>query len=77
MKVVSVKKVGKTIYEVTLEPNWIELLIGLRGKTIQYMETDEHYKLTCGGVYVDRKSKELGVFNRIGISIDEFKRSWR
>jgi hypothetical protein len=76
MKVVSVKKIDKNIYDVTLKPNWIEILIGLKEKTIQYRETDEYYKLTRGAVYVDRKGKELGVFNRIGIAIDEFKRSW-
>jgi hypothetical protein len=76
MKVITIKKVGKKIYEVTLEPNWIELLIGLKGKTVQYMETDQYYKFTQGGVYVDRKGKELGVFSKIGGAIDEFKRSW-
>ena len=71
------KKEGKAnIYIVTLVPWWIERVFGVKKQCREYRGTGNTYVFGGGYVYVDKKGVELPPDSRIGIAIDQYRRSF-
>lgn len=75
MKVTKIEQDGR-IYKVTLTPNLIERLFGIKTKIKEVKETWSTYSFGGGNVYVDNKGRKLGNGNWIGEAIDNHKRSF-
>lgn len=75
MKVTKIEQEGR-IYKVTLTPNWLQRLFGMKTKIKEVKETFSTYTFGGGNVYVDKKGRKLGNGNWIGEAIDNYKRSW-
>ena len=75
IKKIERRKDTKNIYDVTLEPNWLERLFGIVERIESFKESGYIY-IFGGDVYVDQTGKELDIHNKIGQAIDQFRRSW-
>ena len=78
MKVKSVqyKEDASSIFVVTLTPNWIEKLFGVKEKQEEYKA--KGYTFMCGGgeVYFNKKFDDLPNGHKIGVAIDKFRMKW-
>lgn len=63
-------------YVVTLEPNWLERLLGEVEEKREYKDTGYVFNLSKGSVYVGKDGKLLNSGDSIGKAIDAWRRSW-
>jgi len=76
MKVLNIKE-NNNSYTVELKPNFIERLFGTSNKIKEYRRKSfETYSNGGGGVYYDKKGKELENHHFIQKAIDDFRRAW-
>ena len=75
MRVTKIEQDGR-IYKVTLTPNLIQRLLGMKTKIKEVKEIFGTYVFGDGNVYVDKKGRKLGNGNWIGEAIDNHKRSF-
>lgn len=77
MKVIDVKPDKDWgVYDVTLAPNFIERLFGVKEKTISLKDSGDEYTFGGGTVYIDKDGNKLSNHNYIGEAIDKFIRKW-
>ena len=75
VKEIELEKGSFEIYIVTLEPNWLEKLFGVKEKVVKYKETGYHYRFGGGGdVYADQNGEKLPNGNYIAEAIDQWRR---
>lgn len=78
MKVKSVEqdKINLDVYTVTLRPNWLEKLFGVKEVQRKYRDNKTEYLFGDGCVYTDQTGNYLGNHNYIGEAIDKWRRRW-
>lgn len=63
-------------YLVTLTPNWLEKLFGVKEKIEEFLDTKNEFLFGGGSVYVKRNGEKLYNGHYIAKAIDNFKRAW-
>ena len=79
MKIKEIKrneKIDYDVYTVTLTPNWLEKLFGVKEKQKEYKDCGSIYKFGGGKVYVNKEGEPLGNGHPIGEAIDNWRRRW-
>lgn len=78
MKVKEIKKDSKktNVFLVTLEPNYVEKLLGIKEVTKKYKKTGATYTFGSGNVYIRQDGSSLGNNHYIGDAIDNWLNKW-
>ena len=77
MKITKIEK-EKGIFTVTLTPNCIEKLFGVKEKEKRFKETESNFTFGGGNVYLNEKGEKLDNGDYIGVTLDNWQRAfWR
>jgi len=74
MKIIDIEEQGYSYYIITLKPNWLERLFGLKQKTIKLKDTGSRYTFGNGRVYMDEDGNQTGNGSYFGETIDNWRR---
>lgn len=75
MKITKIEEVGG-LYHVTLKPNWLEKLFGVKEKTWTFKDNYSTYRFGGGSVYIRSDGEKTGNGSYIGESIDKWRRKF-
>jgi hypothetical protein len=76
IKEIKEKEDSFSIYVVTLRPNWVEKLFGVKEKVCEYKDTGDTYRFGGGHVYLKKNGTGLGNGHWISDAIDIWRRRW-
>lgn len=77
MKIIKIeeKKRCNFVYVVTIQPNWLEKLVGKKEQQCEYADTGNNYGISGLRIYADKEGNLLENYNQIAVAIDKMRRS--
>ena len=78
MKITKVqsKKEEYNVYKVTLTPNWLEKILGLKEAIGEFKDTGDNYMCGGGSVYINKNGDTLSNHSDIDDAIDRWRRKF-